>query len=162
MHRWTQSLAETLVWAALLVGVWVLTLNAVSAPEMGAAGFAGLCCGAAATAGRAGLGSRWRPSPGSVRWLLWLPFAVLADATRVFVTALSQVGRPRDEERGRLRRAAVPAPVDPPRRAATQALATMAVSFTPGSYVVDDDAEGDLVVHALVEGPPSMADVVAR
>lgn len=163
MYRWMWPLAETLVWAALLVGVWVLTLNAVSAPEMGAAGFTALGCGAAATAGRAALGGRWRPAPGWARWLPRLLLAVPADAARVFGAALSQLGRHPGGERGRLRRVEMPVPGDRRRWAARQALATMAVSSTPGSYVVHvDDDRGELVVHALVEGAPSMVDVVAQ
>lgn len=161
MQRWIWPVTETLVWASLLVGVWVLTLNAVSPPEMGAAGFTGLCAGAAAAAARRALGGRWRPSPRWVGWLLALPVAVLADTGRVFAAVLSELPR-RGEERGRLRRVASPRETDPARRAARQALSILAVSSTPGSYVVDADDDGELTVHALVEGSPSMVDVVAR
>ncbi len=145
------------MWWAVLVGVWLLTLSTVSPPELAVAGAAALPCAVAATVGRHVVDGRWRVRLRWLRWLVLLPVAVVADTCRVLVLPLR--GPAGGQGRGQLR--TIPLPDTPPGDATRRALATIVVSITPGTFVVDADPDADqLVAHSLVGGPPRMDEVV--
>jgi multisubunit Na+/H+ antiporter MnhE subunit len=151
---------EVGLWWALMVGVWDLTLSGTTLPDISAALGAGLLSAVAAVVTRRMLGGRWLPRP---RWLRWLPVVVLklfADTARVLLLAVRHVGR-RDVE-GQLGvvqlKFSTPADADIHR-----ALATFAVTSTPGSVIYDAEPESHrLLKHTLVTGPPDLEGTVAR
>jgi multisubunit Na+/H+ antiporter MnhE subunit len=153
---------EVLVWWALLVGVWDLTLSGTTIPEISAAAAAGLASAVAGTAARRVVHVQGMPVAGWLQRLRWLPvvaIAVVADTVRVLALAGRHL-RNRDVcgsfRTVWLRRE--PGGVDMHR-----ALATLAVTSTPGSLVCDADPEQhSLLEHRLVDGAPNLEEVVAR
>ncbi|HEY5985630.1 MAG TPA: Na+/H+ antiporter subunit E [Streptosporangiaceae bacterium] len=152
---------ELVWWWGAAVGVWLITLSSVTTPDLVAATACGLPCALAARAGRRALRNRWRPRP---RWALWLaPLAasVIVDEARVLRLALRRPGhaRPVGEWRG------VQLPAGQPDTVASahRALASVTISATPGTFVVDGDPEEDrLVIHSLARGWPHLDQVVRR
>jgi multisubunit Na+/H+ antiporter MnhE subunit len=151
---------EALLWWALLVGVWDLTLSGTTLPDISAALAGGLISAIAAVATRRTIGGRWVPRP---RWALWLPVVVLnlfTDTARIFVLAVRSLRR-RDVE-GEIGfvqlKLSTPADADIHR-----ALATFAVTSTPGSVIFDVEPESHrLRKHTLVTGPPDLEGTVAQ
>jgi multisubunit Na+/H+ antiporter MnhE subunit len=162
--RWIGFGVEVLTWWSLLVGVWVLTLSSVATSEMLAATGSALPCAVAATAAREVTGGHWRPSPAWIRWFVRLPVAVVADTGRLLVAAARNVAAgDRDRDPGELRTIPIAGGGPDDAYAARQALATFAVSFTPGTFVADVDPDhAVLLVHVLASGRPSMAEAVRR
>ncbi|MFE1862364.1 Na+/H+ antiporter subunit E [Streptomyces anandii] len=153
--------AEVVWWWVAAVGVWLLTLSSVTWQELAVAAACGLPAAVAAPAGRRAVGGCWRPRPGWIRWAATLPPSVLADTARVFWTALRHA---RDERPpGRVREVPLPHEAPEPVAAARRALATIALSSTPGTYVVDDDPERHrLVVHSLSESTSPTEKAITR
>ncbi|MEV8565516.1 hypothetical protein AB0436_07985 [Streptomyces sp. NPDC051322] len=152
---------EILWWWGVAVAIWLATLSSVTLWECVVAAACGLPCAVAARAGRRAVGGAWAPR---LRWAAWaLPWAgaVVADTARVLLVPLRR--RDRSRPLGELREIELPKGESREVAAARVALATMALSATPGSFVVDHDAEEHtLVVHSLVEGHPRMEEVVGR
>lgn len=149
-----------LVWWALLVGVWLVTVTAFSPVELVAGVVAALPCAAAAVAGRRAVNGAWRVRPGWWQWLLPMPLAVVAESCRVLLVPFRR-GRRRGGtgrlEEVRLRR-------ERPRAVARtqQAIATTVVSVAPGTLVVDVRADEDvLVVHRLLGGRGRLEEAVS-
>ncbi|HWG64980.1 MAG TPA: hypothetical protein VG253_25115 [Streptosporangiaceae bacterium] len=152
--------AEVICWWAACTGIWLLTLSAVSVPELVTALACALPSALAARAGRHAMSARWQPRAQWVAWLIRLPASVTADTARLFGAACRWVVRP--DGTGELRDVQLPheaAPVAGTRRA----LASLVLSATPGTLVVDTNPEEDkLVIHSLVNGPPKLDEVVQR
>lgn len=121
------KIVEGAVWWAVLVGVWVLTLTSVTLAEVVVAGVAGVPCAVAATAARAAHGAVWRPGAALVRSLPLVPVEVVRDLVR----------GPSD---GTVRTVPVAEP----------GVATVLLSLSPGTVVLDDDGQA-LTVHATDE-----------
>lgn len=160
------AVGEVLAWWVVLVGIWLSTLSSPNSQELGVAVASSLVCALAAVPVRRALPAKWRPQLGWVRWLLPLPAAVLADMVRLFGLALA----PRralpgggESKDGELSEIHLPQDDDPHRAGIRRALASLAVSATPGTYVVDSRSEDNvLIVHSLGSGTPSMDEVVSR
>ncbi|HET6794486.1 MAG TPA: hypothetical protein VFH45_08600 [Acidimicrobiales bacterium] len=169
MQRWIAPVVEVVVWAALLVGVWTVTLSSVATSEMLAAAGSALLCGVAVTAARRAMGAAWRPSAGWLRWFARLPLVVPADTFRVTAVAANRVGRrltghpdPGRGDRTGLRQVQLDRRGTEATRAARRALATLAVSLTPATYAVDVDEDTDrLVVHSLTGDRSTTEDAVS-
>jgi multisubunit Na+/H+ antiporter MnhE subunit len=151
---------ELALWWALMVGVWDLTLSGTTLPDICAAIGAGFDSAVGARVARRSTGGRWAPR---LRWLRWLPVVVanaVADAVRVFALAARHVVR-RDvgAEFGE-----VPLRRQPDRAADLhRALATLAITSTPGSVIYDEDVQGNrLLKHQLVSGPPDLEGTVGK
>jgi len=156
------SLVEVVAWWALMVGVWVITLSSAPPWELYIAAAAALPCALLVPKVRRTVEGAWRPQLRWLRWLAVLPVAVVADTGRVFGATLVHLvtRRPLD---GELREVRLGGHDDPRRAAAHGALAMVTVSATPGTFVVDSRPEDDvLVLHSIVDGPPSMEQVVTR
>ena len=157
-----RTVAEVVFWWAAGVGVWLLTLSSVSLPEALIATGCALPCAVLAVVARRAVGGSWPVRPGWARWLLPLPAAVVADAGRVLgLATLVLAGRrvPAGDER------TVTLHPDRPvwRWQARQAVATVLVTATPGTVVLDvDEDSGEMRLHALGSGRPSMEQVVRR
>lgn len=150
---------ELAAWWAATLGLWLLTLSSVNSPDLIVAVPSTLVCAVLAVAVRRALGASWRWPDGTGRWAARLPLAVLLDAVGVLSLPFRPGGRSRAGEWQRV-------PVLPgadPRRTTKRTVATVLVSSTPGSVVVnDDDDTGELLVHSLIGGPWSMEEVVRR
>ena len=135
---------EAGAWWLLLIGVWLLTLGAVTTSELAAAVLLALPCALAARAARLALGGRWRVRPGWVKWVRHLPVSALRDTFAVL----------RARGPGRLDRMAVAPDNDP-------AVATVAIGLTPGTLVADA-GEDEVLVHSLVSRRSPILDEVTR
>jgi multisubunit Na+/H+ antiporter MnhE subunit len=145
---------EVAVWWIVGTGVWLLGLSAVTASDLVlgvVAAFVGALVG---TAGRRRVSGHWRPR---ARWFAQLPrvaLAVVAETATVLIAA-PMLGR-----QGTERRITLPREGSEDVRDAREALTTMALSVSPGSYVVDVDPErSELIVHALGHRTPAWARV---
>lgn len=157
-----RTLAEVVCWWVACVGIWLLTLSSVSLPESLTAIGCALPCAILAVLARRAVEGSWPVQPGWSRWLLPLPAAVVSDSARVLGRAAGVlIGRrvpPGNERTVRLRRDRSAG-----RWHTRQALATVLVTATPGTVVLDvDEDSGEMRVHALGAGRPSMEEVVRR
>jgi multisubunit Na+/H+ antiporter MnhE subunit len=140
-------LAELVVWWAVLLGVWLMSLNAFSYAELLTATALALPCAFAARAARIAASGRWRVRAGSVRWPAHLPWAVAHDTVAVLRLA-AEPDRPDDDSFD-----------DVALDHDCEALATTVVSGAPGSVVVD--AQNDrLLVHRLPIGETGLSRAV--
>jgi multisubunit Na+/H+ antiporter MnhE subunit len=152
---------EVAWWWGAAVGIWLITLSSVTTPELVVAAACGVPCALAAWAGRRAMRHRWRPRP---RWALWLvPLAasIIADEARLLRLALLRPSHTGPV--GEWRRIQLPGGEPDAVASAHRALASVTVSATPGTFVVDGDPEEDrLVIHSLVRGWPHLDRVVRR
>ncbi len=154
------AVVEIALWWGLMVGVWDLTLSGTTLPDISAAIGAGFVSAIGAYVGRRLIGGRWVPRP---RWLLWLPVIALnavADVVRAFALAARHIAdRDVDANFGE-----VPLRAQADRyRDVHHALATLAITSTPGSVIYDGDVEGQLLrKHELVSGPPDLEGTVGK
>jgi multisubunit Na+/H+ antiporter MnhE subunit len=153
---------ELIVWWAAATGLWLLTLSSTSLPEVLVALGCALPCAVLTVAARRAVRGSWPVQPGWLRWLLPLPAAVLADTARVLARGAGVlVGR--RPASGELRTVRLPRDRPAGRWRTRQAWAAVLVTAAPGTLVVDvDEGSGDLRVHALGAGAPSMEEVVCR
>ena len=152
--------SELALWWALMVGVWELTLSGTTLPDIVAAVAAGLVSAAGAVAARRLVGGRWTPRLAWVRWLPAIGVSAVTDTARAFALAGRHlVRRDVDTSSGE-----VPLRRGPEREVAIhEALASLAITSTPGSVVYDQDSAGNrLFMHELVSGPPDLERVVGR
>lgn len=156
-RRWAGAVVEVAAWWAVCEGVWALTLSALTTPELVVAASCGLPCAVVARASRRTLRMSWRPDPRWVWWLVPLTAAIVTDTVRLFALVL----RPGPVD-GRLEPVRLPA--EPAARAnARGALASVTLTSTPGSYVLDaDTGDADLLLHRLIDGGPDLTKVVSR
>jgi multisubunit Na+/H+ antiporter MnhE subunit len=152
---------EAAAWWGAMIGVWITTLSSVTWPEVWIAAAAALPCAVMTVLARRALADRWRPNLRSLRWLAVVPVAVVADTVRVLALPLRAAGaQPRKRDLLRIR---LPDAGEEPRAATARAEATVLVSATPATVVLDSQPdEHTLVVHRLVSGAPDMTKVVSR
>ncbi len=154
--RWLAAARDAVASVVLLAGVYLLLIGTISPAE------GGVAVGSAAT-GLLALRTRrttvQRPR-GSLRWLRPLAVAVLADTTNIVIRFAHLVadrlaaGRVPAPGTGRLRRLSAGPGSSGAGGEARRALAELALSMTPGTYIVDADADrGVLLVHALGAEP---------
>ncbi len=157
MRRWAALVLEALVWWALCLGVWLVSLSAVSTQELVVATLVSLPCGVLAVAGRLATRHAWHLRPEWLLPVLVLPAAIVCDTVEVLASAVRR--RP-----GRFVRLAVGSGAG--RGAGPEgrrALATFWVSVTPGSFVTDIDPDsGEALVHVLAERGPRMERIATR
>lgn len=144
---------EVAVWWVSGTGVWLLGLSSVTVSDLVLgilAAFVGALIGAA---GRRLVGGDWRPR---ARWVMQVPrVAVAIFAETATVLAAAPRGGP-----GAERRISVPREGCEGVRDAREALTTIGVSVSPGSYVVDVDPErSEFIVHTLGAETPSWARI---
>jgi multisubunit Na+/H+ antiporter MnhE subunit len=154
------AVVEVAVWWALCVGVWDVTLSGTTGQELVVATAAGLPCAVAAAVARRVVRGAWRVDPRWVRWLPTLAISIVADAWRLLAAAV--VHAPSRRMPGHF----LDVPLHEPRagnRAGHLALATLVVSSTPGTFVVDTDPAGHrLTLHSVTSGRPDLAGTVTR
>lgn len=154
---WLKLLTEVVVWWALAFGVWLISLSATSGQEFLVAALASLPCGVAAAVAREAIGESWIVRPSWFRPLLFLPVVLFTDAAQVLAAPLR--GRQRG---GRFETVPTSKGGDTAERRGRRALATVFVSITPGSFVLDiDPNSGDMLIHSLAFRGPRMEQIVA-
>jgi multisubunit Na+/H+ antiporter MnhE subunit len=155
------AVLEVGCWWGASVGIWLLTLSSVTGPELVAAAACGLPCGLAARAGRHAMQASWQPRLRWARWLAALPAAVVADTGRVLMLAIR--GLAGDQQPGGLRQVQLPGGERAAVAAGHRALAALAISLTPGTFVLGTDPEENmLLLHSLATGWPQLDRVVSR
>jgi len=157
-----RQLAELLFWWAASMGIWLITLSSMSLPEVSIAAASGLPCAVAAVAARKAVGGSWPPRPAWLRWAAPLPVAVVADGVRVLGRAAGVLVGRRIEE-GEIRPVQLPRERPAPQRQSREAMAVALTNASPGTVVFDlDDDSGQMLLHALGSGAPSMEEAVAE
>ncbi len=152
LARVVGRVVEVAVWWAMLLLVWLASLNAFSFAELGTAAGLALPCAFAARAGRLTVGVRWQVNGRWARWLLFMPWAILHDTVSVLLLAL-RPDRPDEDSIDAVE-------LDDP-EAGHEALATMVLSTSPGSVVVDADRDR-LLVHRVPIGDTGLSKAVRR
>jgi multisubunit Na+/H+ antiporter MnhE subunit len=156
---WPARTAEVVVWWAACLGIWLVSLAAVSGSELLVATCASLPCGVLATAGRQAAQERWTLRPRWLLPLLVLPVAIVTDAVQVLASVL-----PGRRDGGHFTTVAIRGGAgDEPAAAGRRALATLIVSASPGSIIADIDRDsGEALVHVLAGGGPRMERLATR
>lgn len=155
MRAW----GETAVWWAALVLVWLATLNSFSFAELATAAVVAVPGAWAARQARLAAGIRWSLRARWLRWLPYLPWALVHDTYRMLILAV----RRDNPDEDRLTTVALDEPAGADRRAGWEALATTVLAATPGSVVVDAGEEHDhLVTHQPPVGDTALRRAVTR
>lgn len=145
---------EIIGWWAVLVLTWLATLNTFSIQELICATVLGLPCAVAARLGRRASAGHWKPRGDWAHWLLSLPYTVVRDTVKALALAVPAQQPDQDafEELTFGKKE-----TENPRRCAREALATIVLSATPGSVIVDGNAKHDrLLVHSVPIGRTSL------
>lgn len=156
---------EILAWTLAAWGVWLVSLTAISAEELGVGGGCALLCGVLATAARRLVQGRGRPTLDALRPAWLLPVAIVVDT----VSVLAAPWRP---SRRRAARAGERRPLDrvdlgargrTPAARARRTFATLVVSASPGTVAVEADPDrGELVYHSFASDGPSLPSRYGR
>jgi multisubunit Na+/H+ antiporter MnhE subunit len=140
-----KTVASVVAVAAGCLGIWLLSLSAVSDEELLVGSLCALATGVATVATTRATRFRWSWRAIPVRPLLRVPLGVVGDAVQVLLRLVPGVGRPAKvvtldlNQRGESAAATT-------RRVVT----ALAVTSVPGSVVLDLDAEsGRLTLHSL-------------
>lgn len=142
-------LREGSVWFVLLAGFYFALVTEHDWPEVVTGAFAGAVGAAVAVASGTAERGRYRPRWRWLRWLVPLPLQVCGDTGRLAVLLVHRVlGRAVGP--GTMRELRLEQPEDRARASALRALGGWTLSYAPGSYVVDIDADtGTVLVHDL-------------
>lgn len=161
MGRRAVQAIEVGVWTVVLTGLWVSTLTVAGGIELAVAAGCSLGCALLATGTRGALDISMRPRLGWLTWVARLPAAVVGDLGRLAAAVTRTVRH--DTPLGATRRLGLPGE-DPRNAEARRALGSLAISATPGSFVVDVTTDGGstLILHALSEQPSPLERTVAR
>ncbi|HEX5119778.1 MAG TPA: Na+/H+ antiporter subunit E [Pseudonocardiaceae bacterium] len=155
MRAW----GETVAWWAVLVLVWLATLNSFSLAELAAAAVLAVPGAWVARRVRLAAGIRWSLRARWARWLLYLPWALVHDTYRMLMLAV----RRDDPDDDRFATVALDEPAGADRRAGWEAAATTVLAAAPGSVVADAGEEHDhLVIHQPPVGDTGLRRAVTR
>src|ERR1700749_1320075 len=86
-----RTLSGVVSWSLAAVGIWLLTLSAVSWSELLVGSGCSVAVGVIAVAAQRAVGASWSPSRATLRPLYSLPFAIASDTVQV-------LSLPRSEE----------------------------------------------------------------
>ena len=159
MSVWLARVVEVLFWWAACLGVWLVSLSAISGQDLLVSVLVSLPCAAAAVVGRIVAKNRWGFNPAWLRAAAVLPLAIVNDAVQVVAQVLRSpltrgefVSVPVRDASGTTARADGRATV-----------ATFLATMTPSSIVTDIDPEtGNALVHVIRIRGPHMEEVAAR
>lgn len=148
---------EFAAWWAATVGIWLVSLSAYSSQDLVVALACAVPCAALAVGARRAIRGAWRPPRDLWRVVPLLPIAIVADGARV-LAAVWWRGRGASmkfrsttfDTRGRVAESA-----------GRRALWSLLLSSTPGTYVVDADPDGRVLLHS-VGGPTSLERLMTR
>jgi len=135
---------ELLGWYVVAIGVWMASLSAWSGQELIVAAGCAVPCAVAAVAARRAIDGAWTLPTETLRWLLILPAAIVVDAARVLTWPVRSGGG------GDFRTIDIGAGGGAPAATGRRAAASLALSSTPGAYVVAaDEKAGTVTLHGL-------------
>ncbi|HEX3592015.1 MAG TPA: Na+/H+ antiporter subunit E [Pseudonocardiaceae bacterium] len=155
MRAW----GETVAWWAVLVLVWLATLNSFSFAELAVAAVLAVPCAWVARRARLAAGIRWSLRVRWARWLVYVPWTLGHDTVRMLILAARR-DNPDDD---RFTTVTLDEPASADRRAGWEAAAATVLAATPGSVVVDAGAEHDnLVTHQPPVGDTGLRRAVTR
>lgn len=140
-----RTLSVVMLWSLAALGIWLLTLSALSWGELLVGAGCSVVVGVIALAAQRAVGTSWSPNSASLRPLVFLPFAIGADAVQVLTLPLRHRGRPG----GRFEAIDIDAAGSSPQAATRRALATLGTTVTPASIVVDVNDDGVMTLHSL-------------
>lgn len=154
-------LVEAGLWWAGLIGIWLITLPAVTVPEVVVSAVAAVPCALLTVRARHAMEESWGLDFGWLRGLAVLPLSVIADAARVLTLPLRGArAKPHKDD---LQTVPLSGPRRGPAGETRRATATVLVSATPATVVVDSEPDDhELLVHRLVSGPPDVGTVMGR
>ena len=139
-----RNLFGATLWSLAALGIWLLTLSAVSWGELLVGTASALVVGVIAVAAQRVVGMSWDWKAVPLRPALLLPFAVTSDALQVLGLSLL-----RRQSHGHFETMDVDAGGSSPRASTRRALATLGTTVTPASLVVDVNGEGVMTLHSL-------------
>jgi multisubunit Na+/H+ antiporter MnhE subunit len=149
------ALAEVAAWTAVLLLVYLATLSTFSGGELVIAACAAVPAAVLAWAGRRVTAAHWSLDARWFRWLLLLPGAVAADLARLPRWAARRGS-------GSFRTLTLPVETEA-RTRGRMAVGGLAMSLTPGSYVVESRASGrTMMVHQLASDPGRLERAVTE
>lgn len=156
------ALREGLVWFVVLTGFYFALISSYDWPEIAVGLGSGAIGAVAAVLTRSAERLRYRPELAWLRWLGPLPAAVLGDTVRLAVLLAGHVVA-RRPVRSTTREIRFPTD-GTSRGSAHRAIGALAISFAPGSYVVDVNADtGVVLVNDLGAAESStLEDMVTR
>jgi len=156
---WLARVFEVLFWWGACLGVWVVSLSAVSGQELIVSVLVSLPCGLLALVWRLAGTNKWGLKPAWLRSAWVLPLAIVSDAVQVTVQVLRSPGRQGEFVRIPISEGAGYTASADGRRA----VASFLTSATPASIVTDIDPEtGEALVHVIPVRGPHMERVAAR
>lgn len=159
MSVWLARVLEVAFWWGACLGVWLISLSAVSGQELLVSVLVSFPCGVIALVGRLATANRWGLRPSWLRGAVVVPFAIVNDALQV----LFQVFRSPRREGEFVRIPVNGGAGDGPEADGRRAVATMLTTLTPASIVADIDPDtGEALVHVISVRGPHMEKVAAR
>lgn len=159
MSVWLARVVEVLFWWGACLGVWLVSLSAISGQELLVSVIVSLPCGVLALTGRLAASNRWGLRLSWLKGAAVVPLAIINDAFQV----LFQVFRS-PKHHGEFVRIPISGGAgDGPLADGRRAVATMLTTLTPSSVVADIDPEtGEALVHVIPVRGPHMERVAAR
>lgn len=156
------ALRAGLLWFVVLTGFYFALISSYDWPEIVVGLGSGAIGAVAAVLTRTAQRLHYRPALAWLRWLGRLPAAVLGDTVRLAVLLVGHVVA-RRPVRGTMREIHFPAD-STSRGSAHRAIGSLAISFAPGSYVVDVNTDTGLVLVNDLGAAESSAleDMVTR
>ncbi len=140
-----RTLSSLVLCSLAALGIWLLTLSALSWGELFVGAGCSVVVGVIAVAAQRAVGTSWKRHAASLRPLVVLPFAITSDAMQVLTLPL----RPRRRRGGQFETMVLDAAGSSSQAQTRRALATLATTVTPASIVVDVDDEGVMTLHRL-------------
>lgn len=153
---------EVMAWTLAAWGVWLVSLTAISAEDLGVGGGCAVLCGLTAAAVRRLVQGHGRPTWWTARPAVLLPVVIAAEAVMVLAAPWRPSHRRSRSGGGRLQRLAITTG-DTPVARARRSFAVVVVSASPGSVVLEADPDtGDFVVHTFGSAGPTLPSRFAR
>ncbi len=140
-----RTLSGAVLWSLAALGIWLLTLSALSWGELLVGAGCSVVVGVIALAAQRAVGTSWKPNAASLRPLVALPLAIGADAVQVLTLPLRHRGR----RGGQFETMDIDAAGSSPQAVTRRALATLGTTVTPASIVVAVDDEGAMTLHSF-------------
>jgi multisubunit Na+/H+ antiporter MnhE subunit len=140
-----RTLSGVVLWSLAALGIWLLTLSALSWGELLVGAGCSVVVGVIALAAQRAVGTSWKTNMASLRPLVALPFAIGADTMQVLTVPLRHRGR----HGAQFETMDIGAAGSSPQAVTRRALATFGTTVTPASIVVDVDEDGVMTLHRL-------------
>lgn len=150
-----RSAVEISVWWLLCVAVWLASLTSLSVDDVVLGVACALPCAFGAVGARALVESSWQPRLAWMRWYVKVPWAVLLQTVRLLWRAFSGRGIA-----GVFQTVQLPEAEAEDVSTARQGLLGLALSASPGAYIVDIDPDTrQTLIHTVPGVSSRTADI---